>query len=90
MSEAHPTYDKDSEQTQALRDKAEKIYHESLKPDNIEPMTIRDTVEWAYRNGKLDEITRNFDHDEFYAGSLLFSLIREYLKVRAWKEAENE
>ena len=28
--DALPTFDKDSEQAQALRDKAEKIYHESL------------------------------------------------------------
>ena len=90
MSEAHPTYDKDSEQAQALRDKAEKVYHESLKPHNIEPQIIRDTVEWAYRNGKLGEIAQNIDHDEFYVGSLLTGLVRDYLKVKAWEEAERE
>ena len=90
MKDTLPTFDKESEQAQALRDKAEKVYHESLKPDNIEPMIIRDAVEWAYREGKLDEISRNFDHDEFYAGSLLFSLIMEYLEVKAWKEAKND
>ena len=83
-------HDKESEQAQALRDKAEKIYNESLKPHNIEPQTIRDTVEWAYRNGKLGEIAQNIDHDEFYVGSLLTGLVRDYLKVKAWEEAERE
>ena len=88
--DALPTFDKDSEQAQVLKDKAEKIYHESLKPHNIEPQTIRDTVEWAYRNGKLGEIAQNIDHDEFYVGSLLTGLVRDYLKVKAWEEAERE
>ena len=88
--DALPTFDKDSEQAQVLKDKAEKVYHESLKPHNIEPQTIRDTVEWAYRNGKLGEIAQNIDHDEFYVGSLLTGLVRDYLKVKAWEEAERE
>jgi len=88
--DALPTFDKDSEQAQALRDKAEKIYHESLKSHNIESQTIRDTVEWAYRIGKLGEIAQNIDHDEFYVGSLLTGLVRDYLKVKAWEEAERE
>ena len=88
--DALPTFDKDSEQAQVLKDKAEKIYHESLKPHNIEPQTIRDTVEWAYKNGKLGEIAENIDHDEFYVGSLLTGLVREYLWVMAIKEIEGE
>ena len=90
MNDPNPIYDVKSEQAQELRDKAEKVYHESLKPHNIEPQIIRDTVEWAYRNGKLGEIAQNIDHDEFYVGSLLTGLVRDYLKVKAWEEAERE
>ena len=83
-------HEAESEQAQTLRDKAEKIYHESLKPHNIESQTIRDTVEWAFKNGKLGEISQNIDHDEFYVGSLLTGLVREYLWVMAMKKNEGE
>jgi hypothetical protein len=83
-----PIFDIESEKAQDLRDKAERIYYTSL--NHIESQTIRDMVEWAFGNGKLDEIAENIFHDEFYVGSLLNALVREYLWVQAMKDAENE
>lgn len=92
MSEATPTYDTKSEAAQAHQDKTEKIFNESMKPANITMATIFNAVYWGYRNETRDmkELAESITEDDFYTGSLLCGILRDYLLEQAEKEAERE
>lgn len=85
-------HDTESERDQRYQDLVEKLYLEYTNPKNITMATIMEAAEWGYDNETTDmkEISENVMGDDHYVGSCLVSLVKDYLKAQARKDAAKE
>ena len=85
-------HDLESEKDQEFTDNVNKIYSESLKPANMEPLILVRAFAWGLASGHsaMQEISGNIWNDDAYNGALLGGLVRDYLFHCAELEAENK
>lgn len=86
LGKAMPLYDRDSEKQQEVRDLAEKLFAEKIKPVNMTGDVLVEAVTWAsnHMDSALTKLSESLESPN--AGGMLQQIVYGYL----WLDAERE